>query len=250
MKIRLFAAAAAAFVLASCAPKPGDVTKITGVVTDQDVTSARITLAQDVDTTVNVVDGKFYVEVPAAVDKYGMIMLMADKQGKYGTYYVSDGTELTVTLDGDRMKLASSTDYISSAYVAYVDAVTEIYKAKAETMNTDLEAIWFETVKANPDNAIATLVVSDAMYDLDPEKMLELISYIQEPVKSGRFIASREKEAAAQLDTKPGMKYTDFTVEHVYGYDRSMDPQPVKQEVKFSEYVGNGTYVLLDFRSS
>ena len=85
MKIRLFAAAAAAFVLASCAPKPGDVTKITGVVTDQDVTSARITLAQDVDTTVNVVDGKFYVEVPAAVDKYGMIMLMADKQGKYGT---------------------------------------------------------------------------------------------------------------------------------------------------------------------
>ena len=249
MKIRLFAAAAAAFVLASCAPKPGDVTKITGVVTDQDVTSARITLAQDVDTTVNVVDGKFYVEVPAAVDKYGMIMLMADKQGKYGTYYVSDGTELTVTLDGDRMKLVSSTDYISSAYVAYVDAVTEIYKAKAETMNTDLEAIWFETVKANPDNAIATLVVSDAMYDLDPEKMLELISYIQEPVKSGRFIASREKEAAAQLDTKPGMKYTDFTVEHVYGYDRSMDPQPLKKEVKFSDYVGKGTYVLVDFWS-
>ena len=249
MKLRIFAAAFAAFVLASCTSKPGDVTKITGVVTDQDVTSARITLAQDVDTTVNVVDGKFYVEIPASVDKYGMIMLMVDKQGKYGTYYVSDGTELTVTLDGDQMKLSSSTDYVASAYAAYVDEVTAIYKAEAETMNTDLEAIWFETVKANPDNAIATLVVSDAMYDLDPEKMLELISYIQEPVKSGRFIASREKEATAQLNTKPGMMFTDFTVEHVYGYDRSMDPKPLKKEVKFSDYVGKGTYVLVDFWS-
>ena len=62
MKLRIFAAAFAAFVLASCTSKPGDVTKITGVVTDQDVTSARITLAQDVDTTVNVVDGKFRFE--------------------------------------------------------------------------------------------------------------------------------------------------------------------------------------------
>ena len=43
--------------------------------------------------------------------------------------------------------------------------------------------------------------------------------------------------------------FTDFTVEHVYGYDRSMDPQPLKQEVKFSDYVGNGKYVLVDFWS-
>ena len=43
--------------------------------------------------------------------------------------------------------------------------------------------------------------------------------------------------------------FTDFTVEHVYGYDRSIDPQPLKQEVKFSDYVGKGTYVLVDFWS-
>ena len=43
--------------------------------------------------------------------------------------------------------------------------------------------------------------------------------------------------------------FVDFTVEHVYGYDRSMDPQPLKQEVKFSDYVGKDTYVLVDFWS-
>ena len=43
--------------------------------------------------------------------------------------------------------------------------------------------------------------------------------------------------------------FVDFTVEHVYGYDRSMDPHPLKQEVKFSDYVGKGTYVLVDFWS-
>ena len=35
----------------------------------------------------------------------------------------------------------------------------------------------------------------------------------------------------------------------MYGYDRSMDPQPLKKEVKFSDYVGKGTYVLVDFWS-
>ena len=51
------------------------------------------------------------------------------------------------------------------------------------------------------------------------------------------------------MDTREGMMFTDFTVEHVYGYDRSVDPQPLKQEVKFSDYVGKGTYVLVDFWS-
>ena len=245
MKIRLFIAAAAAFVLASCGPKPGDVTKISGVVNDQEVTEVRVRLSE-IDTTVAVVDGKFSLELPADITAYGLVM---STNRQYGAYFVSDGTQMEMTFADNELTIKTEPEYVQAAYDAYASKYAELYKSESETKAADLEALWFETVKASPDNVVSTLVVSDAMYDLDPEKMLELISYIQEPVKSGRFIASREKEAIAQLNTKPGMMFTDFTVEHVYGYDRSMDPQPLMKEVKFSDYVGKGTYVLVDFWS-
>ena len=242
MKTKLFATAFAAFMLASCASKPGDVTKITGVVNDAAVTEVKV-FHNGVDTTLAVIDGKFYIELPADVASYGMLM-SADR--KYGTYLISDGTEMELVFENEDITVNSKPEYVQSAYSAY-SAKAEAF---AEAKDTEgAEALWFETVKANPANAIATLVVSDAMYELAPEKMIELISEIQEPVRSSRFVAMREKEANAQLNTKPGMMFTDFAVEHVYGYDRSVDPQPLKKQVKFSDYVGKGTYVLVDFWS-
>lgn len=248
-KIRVVAAVSAALILASCSSKPGDMTVIAGAISDPDVTAARVTLNPDLDTTINVVDGKFYIEVPVSLDNYGMVMLMEGNQGKYGTYYISDGTELSVTLEGEDIKIASSLDYVEAKYIAYYDAINAVYEKEGETMEADLEKLWFETVKANPDNAISILVVMDSMYDLAPEKMLEMMSFMQEPVRSSRFISLREKEANAQLNTKEGMLFTDFEVETVYGYDRSADPQPLTKTVKFSDYVGKGKYVLVDFWS-
>ena len=242
MKTKLFATAFAAFMLASCASKPGDVTKITGVVNDAAVTEVKV-FHNGVDTTLAVTDGKFYIELPADVASYGMLM-SADR--KYGTYLISDGTEMELVFENEDITVNSKPEYVQSAYSAY-SAKAEAF---AEAKDTEgAEALWFETVKANPANAIATLVVADAMYELEPEKMIELVSFIQEPIRSSRFVSMREKEANAQLNTKPGMKFTDFSVEHVYGYDRSVDPQPLKKQVKFSDYVGKGTYVLVDFWS-
>ena len=247
MKIRFFAAAAAALVMVSCASKPGDVTELTIVVNDPEVTDINVRLG-DVDTTLALVDGRCTVELPADLESYGMVM---NGSRRFGSYFISDGTKMEMAFDvaGGKVDVKTEPEYVESAYSAYTDKLSALYEAKGENMRADLEALWLETVKANPANALATLVVSDAMYDLAPEKMLELISYIQEPVKSSRFIASREKEATAQLNTAEGMMFTDFTVEHVYGYDRSADPQPLKKEVKFSDYVGKGTYVLVDFWS-
>ena len=245
MKIRIFVAAVAAFVLASCAPKPGDVTKISGVVNDAEVTEVRVRLSE-IDTTVAVVDGKFYLELPADITAYGLVM---STNRQYGTYFVSDGTQMEMTFADNELTVKTEPEYVQAAYDRYAAKYAEIYKSESETKAADLEALWFETVKASPANVVSTLVVSDAMYDLDPEKMIELVGFIQEPIRSGKFVAAREKEATAQLNTKPGMMFTDFTVEHVYGYDRSMDPQPLMKEVKFSDYVGKGTYVLVDFWS-
>ena len=248
MKKNILIVAAAALVLASCAAKPGDVTKISGTVNDAEVTAVRVRGA-NIDTTLNLVDGKFAIDVPADVNDYGMLLMLVENQNKYGTYFISDGTQINVSVEGEELKVESSMDYVESAYIAYSEAAEALYEAEGENMAAELETLWMETVKANPGNVIATLVVADAMYDLAPEKMLELIALIQEPVRSGKFIAAREKEANAQMNTREGMMFTDFTVEHVYAYDRSMDPQPLKKEVKFSDYVGKGKYVLVDFWS-
>ena len=245
MKIRIFVAAVAAFVLASCASKPGDVTKITGVVNDSEVAEVRVRLSE-IDTTVAVVDGKFYIELPADITAYGLVM---STNRQYGSYFVSDGTQMEMTFGDSELTIKTEPEYVQAAYDAYASKFAELYKSESETKAADIETLWFETVKASPDNVVSTLVVSDAMYDLTPEKMIELIGFIQEPIKSGKFVAAREKEAIAQLNTKPGMMFSDFTVEHVYGYDRSMDPKPLMKEVKFSDYVGKGTYVLVDFWS-
>ena len=245
MKFGFYAAVAAAFVLASCTSRPGDVTRLSGVVNDPEVKEVNVRLGE-IDTVLTVNDGRFYVELPADLASYGM-MMSTDR--RFGTYFISDGTEIEMTVTDGDVSVKTEPEYVESRYAAYLDKVIAIYDAEGENMRTDLEALWFKTVKADPDNAVAALVVSDAMYDLVPEKMIELISLIQEPVRSERFIAMREKEAEAQLSTKPGMKFTDFVVEHVYGYDRSMDPQPLKKEVKFSDYVGKGKYVLVDFWS-
>ena len=234
---------AAAVALVSCSPKPGDITKITGVVNDSTVTTLRLALPSlKLDTTLTVTDGRFYVEVPAAVESYGLIM-----NQKYGTYFISDGTEMEMTFEDGEIKVKTVPEYIESGYAAYVDELTRINNSNSPTYKEEIEALIFKTMNENPDNGVAVQLVYDGMYLLSAEKMLELIALVQEPVAGDDFIASRKAEAEAQLKTSPGMMFTDFTVEHVYGYDRSMNPQPLKKEVKFSDYVGKGKYVLVDF---
>ena len=84
---------------------------------------------------------------------------------------------------------------------------------------------------------------------IDDAQVDEIISNMPAEMLENEKVAYLKKGLDARKATAEGKMYTDFTVEHVYGYDRSVDPQPLKKEVKFSEYVGNGKYVLVDFWS-
>ena len=242
----MFLAAVAMLCLVSCA---SETTKISGVVSDTEITDVRVTLSSaELDTLVAVVDGKFSIDVPTDEQSYGMIIMMVENQGKYGSYYIPDGYPINITVEED-IVVSSEGKGPESAYVAFVEAANKIFETESETQEADFVTLCCETVKANPGNAIALLALSQAVYYMTPEQKLEIVDYIQEPFKSNEFITSVMTSAKAQMDTREGMMFTDFTVEHVYGYDRSVDPQPLKKEVKFSDYVGKGTYVLVDFWS-
>lgn len=106
-----------------------------------------------------------------------------------------------------------------------------------------------KSAEKNPDNDVAVMALMNLRGLIDDAQAEKIISGMTQEQRSKEDVARIAKGLQARKATAEGMKFTDFTVEHVYGYDRSMDPQPLKREVKFSDYVGGGKYVLVDFWS-
>ena len=124
-------------------------------------------------------------------------------------------------------------------------------KAQAyyEQFIEDYKEFNLNAAKKNPDNEVALQVLMNLYGLIDDEQMDAIISKMPQEMLENENVAYIKKGLDARKVTAEGTMFQDFTVEHVYGYDRSMDPQPLKQEVKFSDYVGKGTYVLVDFWS-
>ena len=126
--------------------------------------------------------------------------------------------------------------------------------AKAEEFYNDFieryMAFNLDAAKSNPDNEVAVQVLMNLRGLIDDAQVDEIISKMPEAMLENEQVAYLKKGLDARKATAEGAKFVDFTVEHVYGYDRSVDPQPLKKEVKFSDYVGKGKYVLADFWAS
>ena len=143
-------------------------------------------------------------------------------------------------------------DAMMTEYKQMMDSLSTD-QAKAEEFYNDFVERYIEfnldAAKKNSDNDVAVQVLMNLRGMIDDAQVDEIISRMPEPMLENEKVAYLKKGLEARKATAEGMMFTDFTVEHVYGYDRSMDPQPLKMEVKFSEYVGNGKYVLVDFWS-
>lgn len=149
------------------------------------------------------------------------------------------------------------------AYEDAHEAMMTEYKTMMDSLKTDqvkLEEYYddfveryvdfnLDAAKKNPDNDVAVQVLMNLRGMIEDAQVDEIISNMPESMLENEKVAYLKKGLDARKATAEGKMFTDFTVEHVYGYDRSMDPQPLKQEVKFSEYVGKGKYVLVDFWS-
>lgn len=220
--------------------EPADSTFITGEF-GADVEQVRVATSAGFDQLVQLQDGKLDLAIPTAVASYALVM---DMKGSFGSYFIPDGTVLNMSVVEDELVIKSSQDGPTAAYVKYKDSVKDLEKEE------EYYPFIKEVVEANPDNGAALLVmVTNAAYVCTPEQLSELIGMLESPVTEDETIQSIAGSLQAKLNTAEGKMFVDFTVEHVYGYDRSIDPQPLKKEVKFSDYVGKGTYVLVDFWS-
>ena len=149
------------------------------------------------------------------------------------------------------------------AYTEAHDAMMEEYRTMMDSLSTDpvkSEAYYNEFVeryidfnlnaaKKNSDNDVAVQVLMNLRGLIEDAQVDEIISSMPESMLENEQVAYLKAGLDARKATAEGTMFQDFTVEHVYGYDRSVDPQPLKKEVKFSDYVGKGSYVLVDFWS-
>ena len=269
MKIRsiLFATLSVA-VLASCGGKVADVTEITGTVVPEGISEVNVVVGEAVDTLVPVVDGQFAVTVPADVTALGTI-----SAGNIGVNFISDGTPLTVVLDQD-VAVTSKYPNISvqeklNAYNAAEQGFMDEYMAKQREIFADslltqdeksakFEAYYdefiepyvahhVEAAKANADNFISVFALSNLRSQIDDAQMAELVNAVIPAIQESKYVSGMKEALDARLNTAEGKPFVDFTVNSVVGMTRSIPPQPKYAEVKFSDYVGKGKYILVDF---
>ena len=143
-------------------------------------------------------------------------------------------------------------DALMNEYTTMMDSLSSD-QAKAEAYYNDFVEKYIDfnlqAARKNTDNEVAVKVLMNLRGLIDDDQVDQIISAMPEAMLEVEQVAYMKAGLDARKATAEGNKFVDFTVEHVYGYDRSMDPQPLKKEVKFSDYVGKGTYVLVDFWS-
>ena len=265
----LFAAAIAA-IMTSCAGKVSEMTQIKGTINADGIDAVAVVVGTAVDTLVPVVDGKFSIDVPT-----DMTVLAVISAGSYSANFIADGTPLNVVLDevtmvtskypkvsvqerlnkfvaaeegygrefnSNRMKIITDTlltdEQKQAAFMEYYESFAETYKAHN-----------VEVVTANSDNFVALYALQNLRGECADEELSVLLAGLCPELQQHRYVLGLQESVNARLETAPGKMFKDFTVNTVVGQTRSIPPQPKYAQVKLSDYVGKGKYILLDFWS-
>ena len=91
----------------------------------------------------------------------------------------------------------------------------------------------------NPDNALGEYAIRSLIMSASPEEMEPIFATAGPWLKSLQTYKRIEKQCQAMKATAIGQKFTDFSGKAVDG-----------SEVSLSDYVGKGTYTLVDFWAS
>lgn len=101
----------------------------------------------------------------------------------------------------------------------------------------------FDILKKDPSGQLAVAVVSDIWNMIEEPQQQEALGLLKGAAAQDSTILKYKSVMDAKKNTAEGSKFTDFTV--------TQDPEnPESSTVKFSDYVGKGKYVLVDFWAS
>lgn len=129
--------------------------------------------------------------------------------------------------------------------LASEDAWEEYYS----TFMDEYKSFNLDNAKENLDNEVAVHALLNLRGMITDEESAEILNGLSEEMLANETVQSLKKGLDARLETAEGKMFKDFTVNSVIGHTRSIPAQPIYAEVKLSDYVGKGKYILLDFWS-
>jgi len=95
-------------------------------------------------------------------------------------------------------------------------------------------------VRSNKDNLVAAYVMAD-LASVDPETFINLREVLSEPVRNHSLVSEPYSLVMASAETAPGKPFTDYLI---------TGGNPDGTDVRLSDYVGRGKYILLDHWAS
>lgn len=249
-----------AMLLTACAPKESMTTRISGEFTKDAPEAVRIVAGDVLDTTVMVTNGCFVVEIPTVLTKASFLRIGNSEleQRLSQVSFVADGSNLTYEPETGKV-LSSEKNGLQARFTAFNDWVEHLedeFEAKIEEIGDDEAAAdaytekvlrkfnryILKTAKANRDNALGAEAIWGYEGD-DPKAVLTILESFSPEMQAHPDIIEMKETLNASLKVEEGSPFVDFTV--------VQDPDnPETSTVNFSDYIGKGKYVLVDFWST
>ena len=123
------------------------------------------------------------------------------------------------------------------------------WNAYQEKFFEEYIAFHLESARGNLDNEIAVKALMNLRGLIGDEESAEILNGMASELLENEQVKALKEGLDARLATSEGKMFVDFTVNSVVGQTRSIPPQPIYGDVKLSDYVGKGKYILLDFWS-
>jgi len=250
MKLQTIILAAAALLAAACAQETNR-TLVTCDFGANAPDSVTFTVGEQWDTVITPVRGKVKVDLP--IDKTQLAFMLVDADP---VHFVSDGSQITIDTQNGTA-LSDDPDSPTSrmnALNTWETAFMEEFNAGMETVDEAGQDAYIDqavekynehllgVVEENKDNVVGLMAVSSIQLD-DDAQMKDVLNSLSDDLRQDPYIQKLLALYETKSRTGVGSKFVDFEV--------VQDPdKPKKSTVKFSDYVGKGKYVLVDFWAS
>ena len=123
------------------------------------------------------------------------------------------------------------------------DLRNEKAQACYEKALADYKDLCLQAIKKNSNNVVAVEAFSQVRYELEADELEEVLNMIKAPADTAQAIVKAKELLASKKATAEGQMFTDFEI--------VQDTADVEgSTVKFSDYIGKGKYVLVDFWAS
>lgn len=252
MKFKTIILAAAAIAASVACSQKAPKTTLSGNYSAEAPKEVNISIPElGIDTTVAVIDKQFSIDLPADPKQTGLIRV-----GREKVNFIPDGTPMTLIFNANHTiallaqdpansvqeklnQYEAATKELMTNAQAQIDSLAEDAAPEAKEKIIDeyqkaLSEISLKVFDENKDNAVALYALDNLQYDLPVAKLDEMLNSLDTNLTKSKNMVALRKVVNAQLATAEGQKFTDFEV----------------GAQKFSDYVGNGKYVLVDFWAS